>query len=151
MTLIADYVSNICINMLLSVRIAMAERGWASGRRYLWCLFALSRKEFEETLSTLRQFWWTVVSFWRSWFKVSPKLFSTICKMMYCLKISIMRNIMPHGLLKVSWHFGWSCRFHVEILAISQARNQHGTGSKQSNWLAKILVYTWNLKRNVLG
>jgi hypothetical protein len=48
------------------------------------------------------------------------------------MKSSIFWDIMPCSLMKVNWLFGETCHFHPQCGAISQARNQHEAGRRQS-------------------
>jgi hypothetical protein len=57
---------------------------------------------------------------------------------------SIFWDIMLCSPLKVNQHFGGKCCLHLQGKRISHARKQPEAGSKHSNQLAKILVYTGN-------
>jgi hypothetical protein len=48
------------------------------------------------------------------------------------IQSSIVSDITPHTPLKVNWHFGETCRRHLHGWRLSQARNQHEAGSKQT-------------------
>jgi hypothetical protein len=49
------------------------------------------------------------------------------------LKSSLLWDIMPCSLLKVNWCFRGTCHLHLgNLIRLSQARNQHEEGSKQS-------------------
>jgi hypothetical protein len=48
------------------------------------------------------------------------------------MKSSVFWDTMPCSLLKVNWRFGRTCHLHPQGQRISQARNQHEAGSKQS-------------------
>jgi hypothetical protein len=60
------------------------------------------------------------------------------------MKSSVFCDITPCSPLKVNQSFGGTCRLHLQDRRISQAKNQHETGSKQSNWLAKNLDFIGN-------
>jgi hypothetical protein len=64
------------------------------------------------------------------------------------VKSSIFWDITPCGLLKVNWHFTGPCGLHLHGRRISQARNQHEAGSKQSSCylLVSCLAYSSTLK-----
>jgi hypothetical protein len=49
--------------------------------------------------------------------------------------------------LKVSQCFGGTCLLHLQSCRISQERNQHESGSKQSNLFAKTWVYVGKQER----
>jgi hypothetical protein len=54
-------------------------------------------------------------------------------KYYYILKNSVLWDIAPCNLLKVERLFGGICRLHLQGRRVSQIRNQHEAGSKQSN------------------
>jgi hypothetical protein len=70
------------------------------------------------------------------------------------MKTSVFWDITPCNPLKVGRRFGGTCRLHHQGRRISQARNQHEAGSKQSlykgNLLKKIFwslsACVWHLK-----
>jgi hypothetical protein len=61
------------------------------------------------------------------------------------MKISIFWDVMSCSPLKVNRRFGGTCRLHLQGWRISQARNQHEAGGRQSSWLIG-LVYFASLK-----
>jgi hypothetical protein len=61
------------------------------------------------------------------------------CSNMEFPKSSIFCDIAPCSRLKVSHSFGGTCRFHLQIRRISQARNQREAGIKQSLAYSSIL------------
>jgi hypothetical protein len=48
------------------------------------------------------------------------------------MKSSVFYDITPRGPLKVNRRFEETCRLHLQRREISQIRNQHEAGSKQS-------------------
>jgi hypothetical protein len=58
---------------------------------------------------------------------------------MVVMKTPLFWNITPYSLLKVNRHFGQTCHLHLQGQRISQERNQHEAGSKQSNLLMENL------------
>jgi hypothetical protein len=59
---------------------------------------------------------------------------------------SIFLDVTSCSLLKVNWHFGGTCHAHLQGQRISQARNQHEAGSKQSFMLVSCLAYSLTLE-----
>jgi hypothetical protein len=63
------------------------------------------------------------------------------------MKSYIFWDITPYSSLKVNWCFGGICRVHLQGQRISQARNQHEAGSKQSQEVPRFKFRCW---KNIL-
>jgi hypothetical protein len=66
---------------------------------------------------------------------LSDQLASNNCS----TKTSIFCDITPCSPLKVNLRFGGACRLHLQGRRISQARNQHKVGNKQSSVVRAII------------
>jgi hypothetical protein len=62
------------------------------------------------------------------------------------MKSSVFWDLMPCSPLKVNQSFSGTCRHHLQGWRISQVRNQHEAGSKQSS---ACLAYSLTLKMEV--
>jgi hypothetical protein len=70
------------------------------------------------------------------------------------MKISIPWDIMPCSLLKVNWRFIGTWRIHLQGWKISQAKNKHEAGSKESIVSCQVLFFKpqlWNFGLTLKG
>jgi hypothetical protein len=104
--------------------------------------------EVPSALAMKSTIFWHAICCWLVWFwRMNTQIY--VCRIWGShrdgYEESYHRGYMPSGPLKVNRRVGGTCRLHLHGRRISQARNRHEAGSKQSSALVYCFALIFDL------